>query len=162
MLVSALELSYGQNKYSNAVAPSKTSPASNFTPSQSSPSADDTILREQQLCLLVGNIDRLKAMSLAVRSLEFHVLAGGHEVQFDGIFLLFSEGFDSSRVPGVVLNSVNVVFSYHDNNSSMENIVISLNPALTSVDKVILHPIFLTSHPPTSLSLGSALRSLDT
>ena len=79
---------------------SKTSPASNFTLSQSSPSTDDTILLEQQMCLLAGNIDRLKAMSLAVRSLEFHVLAGGHEVQFDGIFLLFSEGFDSSRVPG--------------------------------------------------------------
>ncbi len=105
---------------------------------------------------LAGNIDTAKAMSLAVGSLEFHVLAGGNEVQFDGIFFLFSSGLDSSRVPGVVLNSVNVVLSYHDNNGSMENIVVSPNPALTSVDKVTVHPIFFRSHPPTSLSLGSA------
>lgn len=155
MLVSALELSYGQNKYSHAVPPGQTSPASNFTPNQSSPSTYDTILLEQQMRSLDGNIDSAKAIAIARTSVEFQVAAIGHEVHFSSIFFLFSSSLDSKGTPGVVLTSVNVVFSYRDV-GPWANIVVTLNSTLTQVTNVTVQLILFASHPPAILSLGKS------
>ena len=155
MLVPALEWSYGQNKYSHAVAPSQTSPASNFTPSQSYPSTDDMILLEQQMRSLDGNIDSAKAIAIAQTSVEFQVAAIGHEVQFNSIFFLFSSSLDSKGTSRVVLTSVNVAFSYRDV-GPWANIVVTLNPTLTQVTNITVQLILFTSHPPATLSLGKS------
>ena len=153
MLVSSLGCSFGANKYSHAVAPSQTSPVSNFTQSQSSPTTHDTIFLEQQMRPLDGNIDSAKAIAIAQTSVEFQVAAIGHEVHFSSIFSLFSSSLDSKGTPGVVLTSVNVVFSYRDV-GPWANIVVTLNPTLTQVTNVTLQLILFTSHPPAILSLG--------
>jgi len=155
MLVPALEWSYGQNDYSHAVPPGQPSPPSNFTPSQSYPSTDDTILLEQQMRSLDGNIDSAKAMAIAQTSVEFQVAAIGHEVHFSSIFLLFSSSLDSKGTPAVVLTSVNVVFSYRDV-GPWANIVVTLNPTLTQVTNITVQLILFTSHPPAILSLGKS------
>ena len=155
MLISALEWSYGQNKYFYRVAPSQTLPASNFTQSQSYPSTDDTILLEQQMRSLDGNIDSAKAIAIAQTSVEFQVAAIGHEVRFSSIFFLFSWSFDSKGTSRVVLTSVNVVFSYRDV-GPWADIVVRLNPTLTQVTNITVQLILFTSHPPAILPLGKS------
>jgi len=152
MLVPALEWSYGQNKYSHAVPPDQTSPASNFTPIQSYPSTDDTILLEQQMRSLDGNTDSAKAIAIAQTSVEFQDAAIGHEVHFSSIFFLFSSSLDSKDRPRVVLTSVNVVFSYRDV-GPWATVVVTLNPTLTQVTNITVQLILFTSHPPAILSL---------
>ncbi len=112
---------------------------------------------KQTLHAMFSSIDQARAISFAEASFEFQSKTSGHVIQFNSIFLKWSASQNIGPA-SMKVDSVNVVFSYKNNNGGFTNVITTLDPSLVKVvnvdvrESVLAGPVPYCNSPPPALA----------